>query len=174
AEPAGSGEIADGNGTNDSDPSETNTGTIVVTAADGIGSVKINGTTVSSVGQHIAGADGTLTITSIDLATGHIGYSYTLADNTSGDATHDDFSVVVSDSDGDTATGTLRVNIVDDEPTAHNDTDSIGLVTHVATGNVITGADTASPAAGADTVGADDAHITAIQGAGASDNSFDA
>ena len=71
---------------------------------------------MTGVGQHIAGASGTLTITSDDLATGHIGYSYTLTDNTSGDTTHDDFSVVVTDTDGDTATATLTVHIVDDCP----------------------------------------------------------
>jgi hypothetical protein len=41
-EPAGTGEIADGNGTNDSDASETNAGTIVFTAEDGLESVTIN------------------------------------------------------------------------------------------------------------------------------------
>ena len=47
-EPAGSGEIADGNGANDSDSSETNSGTIVFSAEDGLDSVTINGTEVTA------------------------------------------------------------------------------------------------------------------------------
>ncbi|HEX5237992.1 MAG TPA: DUF5801 repeats-in-toxin domain-containing protein, partial [Sphingomicrobium sp.] len=172
--PAGSGEIADGNPFNNSDSSETNTGTIVFTAPDGLQSVTVDGVAITAVGQTIAGQFGTMTITSIDLATGQIGYSYTLADNTSGDNTQDLFSVVVTDKGGNTATGSLTVHIVDDVPTARNDTDSTDLVTHVATGNVITGADTTSGAAGADTVGADNAQITAVSGAGGSTSTFNA
>jgi len=172
-EPAGSGEIADGNGTNNSDPSEANSGTFVVNSPDGVASVTINGVAVTGVGQHIAGAFGTLTINSFDSTTGVGTYTYVLADNTSGDATHDDFTLVVTDTDGDAATGTLTVNIVDDVPTARNDTDSIDLVTHIATGNVITGANTTSLAAGADTVGADNGTVNAISGAGGSTSSFD-
>jgi VCBS repeat-containing protein len=173
-QPAGSGEIADGNATNNSDPSETNTGTIVFNAQDGLQSITVDGTAITTVGQTIAGQFGTMTITSIDLATGQIGYSYTLTTNTSGDTTADHFSVVVTDSDGDQASATLTVHIVDDVPTAHNDTDLTGLDSHVATGNVITGADTTSGAAGADVVGADNAQLTGISGAGGSDTTADA
>ncbi|HET8785347.1 MAG TPA: VCBS domain-containing protein, partial [Candidatus Limnocylindrales bacterium] len=175
AEPAGSGEIADGDGTNNSDGSETNTGAIVFTAEDGLESVTINGEAVTEVGQQIAGEFGTLTITGIDLNNGQITYSYTLGDNTSGDATQDVFAIVVTDDDGDQATGSLTVNIVDDVPTARNDTDTTDLVNHVATGNVMTGADTTSGAAGADTVGADNATLTAVSSNnnGNSDSSLD-
>jgi VCBS repeat-containing protein len=162
SEPAGSGEIADGNGTNDSDSSETNTGTIVFSSADGVASVTVNGTAITTVGQMITGSFGVMTITSINLVTGQIGYSYTLSDNTSGDATHDDFSVVVTDTDGDTATGTLKVNIIDDVPTAHNDTDASDAVTGIATGNVITGVDTTSSPGGIDVVGADNAQVAGL------------
>ena len=117
-EPAGSGEIADGNPFNNSDSSETNTGTIVFTAPGGLQSVTVDGVAITAVGQTIAGQFGTMTITSINLATGQIGYSYTLADNTSGDNTQDLFSVVVTDKGGSTATGSLTVHIVDDVPTA--------------------------------------------------------
>ncbi len=154
---------------------ESTTGTIAFTAQDGLDSVSINDVVVASVGQQIAGAHGTLTITSIDLVSGEIGYSYTATDNTT-DGTDDfeNFTVIVTDNDGDTATGTLHINIADDEPIALNDTDSTDLVTHVATGNVMTGADTTSGAAGADTVGADDASLTAVSSnnTGASDSSF--
>ena len=165
-EPAGSGEIADGIGTNNSDPSETNTGTIAFSAQDGLDSITVQGAggpvtiTGASVGTTIQGQFGVITITGVNFATGQITYSYTLSDNTSGDNTHDDFTIVVKDSDGDTATGTLRVNIIDDHPTAHNDTDSIVGNATSTDGNVITGADTTSGNAGKDVVGADDATVT--------------
>ncbi|HMC68063.1 MAG TPA: Ig-like domain-containing protein, partial [Mycobacteriales bacterium] len=79
-----------------------------------------------------------------------------------------------NNSDGDTATGSLTVHIVDDVPTARNDTDSVDLQSHIAAGNVMTGVGTTSGAAGADTVGADNAHVTGVTGAGGSDTSFDA
>ena len=175
-EPAGSGEIADGNGSNNSDGSETNTGTIVFTTDGGFSSITVDGVAITQVGQTIQGQFGVMTITGIDLNSGQITYSYTLSDNTSGDKTHDLFTVVVTDKTGDTATGTLTVNIIDDVPTARNDTDSTDLVSHVATGNVMTGADTTSGAAGADTVGADNASLSAVSsnGTGHADSSFDA
>jgi hypothetical protein len=157
-EPAGSGEIADGNSLNNSDTSETNSGTIVYTAEDGLQSITVNGTAITGVGQVIHGQFGTMTITSI--ADGAIGYSYTLLDNTSGDNTADNFSVVVTDSDGDTATGTLTVHIADDVPTAHNDADSLTGSDTSTDGNVMTGAGTDSGSSGADVTGADNATVT--------------
>jgi len=161
-EPAGSGEIADGNGANNSDPSERTDGTITFNPGDGPATVTINGTAVTGAGQNISGSFGTLTIDSYD-ANGTITYHYVLGDNTSGDTTHDDFNVVVTDQDGDHSNGTLTINIVDDVPTAHNDTDSMATGSFgPETGNVITGAGTTSGAAGADVVGADNANVSAI------------
>ncbi len=174
-EPAGSGEIADGNGGNNSDTSETHGGTIIIDSPDGVDGVTINGVLVTGViGQTIAGAFGTLTITGFN--GDNILYSYTLNDNTSGDNTHDDFSVTVTDDDGDQATATLVVNIIDDVPTARPDTDSIPAGQFgPATGNVITDAsagDNGDGDNGADTVGADNAHISLVTGFnGSSDNS---
>ena len=109
-EPAGSGEIADGNGANNSDTSEAHGGTIIIDSPDGVSGVSINGVAVTGVpGQVISGAFGTLTITGFSGT--NILYTYTLTDNTSGDTTHDDFSVTVTDPDGDQATATLVVNI---------------------------------------------------------------
>ncbi|HEY6661952.1 MAG TPA: DUF5801 repeats-in-toxin domain-containing protein [Sphingomicrobium sp.] len=178
-EPAGSGEIADGNGGNNSDNSETTTGAIIIDSPDtpnGV-SITVNGVTtvVSGVpGQVIHGQFGDLTITGFSGQ--NILYSYTLRDNTSGDTTHDDFSVTVTDNDGDTATATLRIDIVDDVPTARPDTDSIPAGQFgPATGNVITDAsagDNGDGDNGADTVGADNAHISLVTGFnGSSDNS---
>src|SRR5207302_3382402 len=87
---------------------------------------------------------------------------------------HDDFTVVVTDHDGDTDTATLTVNIHDDVPVARNDTDSVPAGSFaVVDGNVVTGAGTTSGAAGADTPGADGASITAVSGAGGSDSTFE-
>jgi len=153
-EPAGSGESADGNSSDNDDTSETTTGVILIDAKDDPSVVTINGTAVTSVGQVIAGAHGNLTITSISDTV--IGYTYTLTDNTSGNDTHDDFLVTVTDNDGDQASATLTIDIVDDVPTARPDTDSIASGQYgPVTGNVITDAsagDAGDSDAGADTV----------------------
>ena len=134
--PAGSGEIADGNVANNSDTSETTTGSIRFVSLDGIGSITLNGTAITAVGQAINGASGTVTITSIDLAGGVIGYSYSLTNSTLGDNTTDNFAVVVTDTDGDTAAGTLTIAIIDDVPTARPDTGSV-VEGATVTGNVL-------------------------------------
>ncbi|WP_326914036.1 beta strand repeat-containing protein [Sphingopyxis chilensis] len=155
-EPAGSASEAN---------SETTTGSIVYDAADGLDAITINGTAVTAVGQVITTPLGQLTITS--LTPGNVGYSYTLADNSdaNGDPT-DIFTVVVTDRDGDTATATLTIDVVDDVPTARADTDAVAAGSFAPeAGNVLTGAGTTSGAAGADTPGADDAVLTGIRGA---------
>jgi len=155
AEPQGSNAAADIEGTS---------GTIVFVAQDGLDSVTVNGVEITSgsVGQTIQGEFGVLTITSVNLANGQIGYTYLISDNTNpgGDGHHDDFSVVVTDSDGDVATATLTVDIIDDTPTANNDTDSVDVQTGIAAGNVVTAVGTTNN--GADTVGADNAHVTGL------------
>ena len=134
--PARTGEPA---GSNEPSNSETTTGSISYTAADGPPVVTIDGTAVTFVGQAFVHAGvGTLTITSI--AAGSIGYSYTLADNTSGDTTSDSFAVVVTDKDGDHNDKTLTISIVDDAPTATVDTNFVNegaLLTVVAAGGVL-------------------------------------
>lgn len=144
--------------------SELTAGTIAYTAPDGPATVTIDGVAVTAVGQNFTGSFGTLTITSI--AAGAIGYEYELTTNTSGDATFDDFAVVVTDQDGDNTPGTLVIDIVDDVPTARADIDSVkedGPT--VADGNVISGANVADANATdgvADTKGADGATVTAV------------
>ncbi|WP_189522267.1 Ig-like domain-containing protein, partial [Mesorhizobium sp. M8A.F.Ca.ET.181.01.1.1] len=120
-EPAGSGEIADHDGTNNSDPSETATGALTITTgSDTIGHLYVTDKNNLQVevtnGGLVHGQYGDLTITGTP-ATGYT-YSYTLLDNTSGNTTHDDFAVQVVDSDGDPASTTLSIAIVDDVPTA--------------------------------------------------------
>ena len=75
AEPAGTDAASD---------SESTSGTIVFIAEDGLSAILINGVEITATGQEFVSPFGTLTITSIDLATGEIGFDYTLADNTLG------------------------------------------------------------------------------------------
>ncbi|TIQ02867.1 Ig-like domain-containing protein, partial [Mesorhizobium sp.] len=123
-EPAGSGEIADNNGANNSDPSETATGALTITTgSDTIGHLYVTDKNNVQIdvtnGGLVHGQYGDLTITGTP-ATGYT-YSYTLLDNTTGNGTHDDFAVQVVDSDGDPASTTLSIDIVNDVPHAVND-----------------------------------------------------
>ncbi|MEO0691212.1 MAG: Ig-like domain-containing protein, partial [Pseudomonadota bacterium] len=101
-ETPGSGEIADGDAGNNSDPSETTGATIAFTSADGLGSVSIAGVTLDEGGfpqTIVDDATGVLIVTALtfDPATGAgtITYEYTLADNTSGDDTSVSFDLAV-------------------------------------------------------------------------------
>ncbi|AMK22831.1 MULTISPECIES: Ig-like domain-containing protein [unclassified Sphingobium] len=128
-EPAGSAAASD---------SERTTGTIAITANDGLAGVTINGVAITTVGQTVVTPLGVLTITSI--AQDAIGYSYVLSDNVVGAPPAEVFTVVVTDNDGDQASATLTISIADDAPTAVNDVDSVtedGPL--VADGNVLTG-----------------------------------
>jgi T1SS-143 domain-containing protein len=154
-EPEGSGEhaAAGANG----DTSETTNGTINFSAPDGPAIIRIDGVVVTgAIGQQFVGDHGTLTITSYNAGTGQIGYSYTLADNTSGEGTFDDFALQVEDQDGDIANDTLVIDIIDDEPAANDDTDTVDNNTDQAVGNVITGSGTEEGTGNADYPGADD------------------
>src|SRR6185312_16303953 len=73
----------------------------------------------------------------------------------------DTFALTVLDGSGTTGTANLVIDIKDDVPTARPDADSVGTGTSTI-GNVITGADTTSLGAGADTLGADGAHVSHI------------
>ncbi len=148
-------------GTEQETDSETTTGTISYTAPDGTGSVLINGVAITAVGQTFTSPDGTLTITSI--AEGAIGFSYTLNDNLLGVTEDGFFTVTVIDTDGDTASASLLIEVLDDAPIARNDTDGVAAGTYgPESGNVITGVGTTSGPAGADNVGADGATLTGI------------
>ena len=62
SEPAGSGEIADGNPTNNSDLSETVSGTIAFTSPDGVSVISLGGHALTGAPQTFAdGTTGTLT-----------------------------------------------------------------------------------------------------------------
>ncbi|MBK5000369.1 retention module-containing protein [Pseudomonas sp. S31] len=128
--------LADGSAPNES--ALTQQGTFKVTAPDGLQSLSVGGITVVSNGaavgfpQSITTPEGnTLTVTGYNPSTGVVSYSYTLVDNEShptGDGINsisEQFSVIAKDVDGDTRTGTLDVNIVDDVPQANPDSDSV-------------------------------------------------
>ena len=139
--------------------SETTDGRIAIaTGGDALASLVINNVNVTAGGT-VTGASGTL---SVSVSQGVYSYSYTLTDNTSGDATTDSFNVIVTDSDGDSAQDTLVIAIQDDTPSAADDTDNIAAGAYgPVTGNVITDAEGDG---GADTQGADGAAVTAVTG----------
>uniref|UniRef100_UPI000F77086C beta strand repeat-containing protein n=1 Tax=Kiloniella majae TaxID=1938558 RepID=UPI000F77086C len=159
----------------------TQTGDFTVTAVDGVDDVTINGVLVIENGSLTNNPVTTplgnsLTVTGFNSTTGEVTYNYTLGDNENhptGNGENDLFdnmNVVVTDNDGDSASDTLSVRIVDDVPTAVDDVDSVtedGPL--VADGNVITGAggsDANATDGVADTAGADG--ITSIAWSGVS------
>ncbi|MER8696373.1 hypothetical protein NKI77_26000, partial [Mesorhizobium opportunistum] len=180
--PAGSGELADHDAGNDSDPSEHNTGTFTINSPDGIGSVTINGQVISAAALANSGSTSIdittplgnmLTINGYDASTGQVSYSYTLLHSEThpagSDPIFDNMTVTVTDTDGDVSLpGTLSVQIVDDVPTANPDANSVAAGSHAEiSGNVITGVGETDPSTGADVKGADSATVTSAFGTGA-------
>ncbi|WP_284282780.1 beta strand repeat-containing protein, partial [Mesorhizobium amorphae] len=160
-----------------SDAETSSVGTININAPDGIGSIVINGVTVTGVGQQIPGQFGYITIVSFDPGTGAIEYNYTVTESvthpeqTNGfdpnDTVPDNFSITVTDVDGDSASTTFAVAIIDDVPTAVADIDSIAAGQFdPATGNVLAGgtdgADANATDGNADTEGADGAAVVGV------------
>ena len=184
-EPAGSAEAADGNPNNNSVTSETASGTITFTSLDGVSAVTLadgsgtQHTLVAGTATTFADVVGGATIGQITafytLGAGNvdtISYTYVLTDNvhhTTSTLFRDNLVVKVTDSNGDTASGTLVVTIVDDAPIAKNDTDLEATTErelNPATGNVITGQeapDLDGDNLVADILGADGGvHLTAV------------
>ncbi|QXI13501.1 retention module-containing protein [Pseudomonas zeae] len=130
----------------------TQSGSFTVTAPDGLTSLNVGGINLINGGvavgfpQSITTQLGnTLTITGYNPATGVVSYSYTLNGNEShaaGDGANnlsEQFTVIAGDSNGDTATGTLDVNITDDVPKAFDDSNGTASETQLTlTGNVLT------------------------------------
>lgn len=109
----------------------TQTGVFTVNAADGLQSLIVGGLEVISGGV-VAGfplssptaLGNTFSVTGYDPATGEVSYSYTLqdaVDHPAGDGTNsvgESFTVVAHDADGDSASSTLQISIIDDVPQA--------------------------------------------------------
>lgn len=110
----------------------TQSGSFTISIPDGFGSLTIGGTpvvtgsTVAAFPLAIATPLGTLIITGINFGTGIVSYDYELSSNTLthglGDngenSVFDNIPVVLTDTDGDMASATLKVRIVDDVPDA--------------------------------------------------------
>ncbi|WP_423205120.1 retention module-containing protein [Pseudomonas kribbensis] len=131
----------------------TQAGSFSISAPDGLTSLSIGGISVIVGGvpvgfpQSITTQLGnTLTITGYNPANGTVSYSYTLNGNDAhpaGDGANslsEHFTVIAGDSNGDTATGSLDVNITDDVPKAVDDSNaSTASETNLTlTGNVLT------------------------------------
>ena len=113
-----------------------------ISAPDGVATIVIGEVTVFANGHLVLGSDGApvkvdtgegyLQVTGFNPATGRLEYRYTLTDSTQ---EHDQgkanehfthlLPVTVTDSDGDRGSSTIAVVIRDDEPTAHNDANSV-------------------------------------------------
>ncbi|MGL3823002.1 beta strand repeat-containing protein, partial [Sphingopyxis sp. R3-92] len=169
----------------------TKPGSFTVSTPDGLGNVTVGGTQVVTNGVFTAGTAtsplGVVNITGFTPVVGADGsviggtftYEYVLSDNTlthpaqGTDNVTDSFAVVVTDSDGSTDTASLDVRIIDDVPTAANDTDSVTEDSGseesppTADGNVLTGAggsDANATDGVKDVQGADGATVTAVAG----------
>ena len=115
--------------------STTVTGNFTISVPDGVGTLTVNGTPVDASALTNSGTmpvaittplGNTLTITGYNSSTGVVSYSYTLLDNEThsgagADSLYDNLAVSVTDSDGDSASSTLSIKIVDDVPTANPD-----------------------------------------------------
>ena len=130
-----------------------------ISAPDGVATIVIGEVTVFANGHLVRGSDGApvkvetgegyLQVTGFNPATGRLEYTYTLTDSTlehSREGADKHFThllpVTVTDSDGDRGSSTISVVIRDDEPTAHNDANSItegDSEDVVCSGNVLTG-----------------------------------
>ncbi|MEZ0271309.1 MAG: retention module-containing protein [Methylophilaceae bacterium] len=119
-------DLTDGN--DSAKESTTVPGTFTITAPDGvqnltIGSVAIITNGVFTAATITSALGNTLSVTSYDAGTGVVSYTYTLNDNTTTHAAADgensvyeNFPVEVTDTDNDTNSATLSVQIVDDVP----------------------------------------------------------
>ncbi|MFS2200897.1 retention module-containing protein, partial [Pseudomonas sp. Pseusp3] len=135
----------------------TQNGTFTVTALDGLQTLTVGGIAVVSGGvaagfpqTAVTPLGSTLTITGFNAVTGVVSYSYTLNDNEAHPSANganslpESFNVVATDTDGDTMTGQINVNIIDDLPSAKPDSSSVvegGTVNISVLGNDVSGAD---------------------------------
>ncbi|WP_292476486.1 type I secretion C-terminal target domain-containing protein, partial [Mesorhizobium sp.] len=124
----GAGESA---GSDTSKESTTQGGTFTIASPDGIATLSIDGHAfitngVFSAGSFTTALGNTLNVTGYNAATGVVSYTYTLNDNeahAAGQGTNslfENMTVSLTDQDGQNATGTLSVNIVDDVPTLNS------------------------------------------------------
>ncbi|MFJ3484233.1 retention module-containing protein [Pseudomonas sp. NPDC090202] len=143
-------------GSNPDHDALTQTGTIKVTAADGLQTLTVGGINVVENGMPLPSpqsvtlpSGSTLTILGFNPATGEVSYSYTLNSpetHNQGDGTinNEQIAVHAVDSDGDVANGNVTVHVLDDVPHANPDI-----------GHVLEGGETSGNILANDTAGAD-------------------
>ncbi|MEX0295310.1 retention module-containing protein [Pseudomonas putida] len=130
----------------------TQQGSFTVLAPDGVYNLSVGGINVvtagvvTGVGQSITtGLGNTLTITGYNPATGVVSYSYTLTgaeqhvEGEGNNSQGEQLPVLVSDSDGDVAQGSLDVIVRDDAPQAVDDSNAVAATEQQTelTGNVL-------------------------------------
>ncbi|MFK8331342.1 retention module-containing protein [Pseudomonas sp. BJa5] len=141
-----------GDGSAPNNAALTQAGSFTVGAPDGLQTLTVGGITVVSGGVAVGFPQSattplgnTLTITGYNAATGVVSYTYTLLDNeahaTGNDANglSESFVVTATDTDGSSASGNIDVNIIDDLPTAVNDSNAVTAseTQQILTGNVL-------------------------------------
>ncbi|WP_336957775.1 beta strand repeat-containing protein [Sphingobium aquiterrae] len=152
-------------------PALTQSGSFQLSALDGITTVTVGGQPIFTGNGFvpnvtIANAYGTLTVTGFtptvdgdgQVTGGTVTYSYVLNDNTllhvgaNADSLTDSFVVAITDTDGSTDNASLDISIVDDVPTAHDDSAAQSAENAPISINVLTndvpGADGVDPASG--------------------------
>jgi VCBS repeat-containing protein len=144
-------------GSHAGDGSTATTGVISYTPGDNPDTVTIGGVT-ATVGAVVHGTHGDLTVTGVDTTNHTVSYTYTLTspvtsatanDGANNEGPGDTFAVVITDTDGSSATTSVVVDVTDDVPTAIADVNAIaagayGPVTGNVETNDIQGADGAS------------------------------
>ena len=118
--------LADGSQAGQADAPTTASGSLVITAPDGVASIVIGGIVVFEkgglTGNTVSTDEGTLAVTGFDPVTGELSFTYELSGNTtehSGSGMDDishDLTVTVTDMDGTEVDSTITVNVVDDVP----------------------------------------------------------
>ncbi|MBN7795690.1 retention module-containing protein [Parahaliea mediterranea] len=144
-------EAALSSGSNAPSTAETTSGAFsITTGVDSLASLVVAGQDVTGGGV-VQGQYGTLTVT---VSGGAYSWSYTLQDAAShpnagstgtAEGVAENFAVTVTDDDGDTASANLVVDILDDGPSAVEDSNSAAEGGEAVTGNVL-----ANDSAGAD------------------------
>lgn len=120
------------NGTSPNAPALTKTGIFTFVATDGIDDLKVGGTfvvengLVKNLNTAIVTANGIIKVTSVNIATGTVAYTYTLTkaathaagggDNSVTSPLFDKISVSLTDRDGSAKASTINVKVIDDAP----------------------------------------------------------
>ena len=139
------------NGSEAGDKPISASGSLLISAPDGVASIVIGGKqvvvneTLTSIENDlkIPMDEGTLIVEGFDKVTGELTFTYTLTDNTTEhntDATDTQvshvFTVMVTDMDGTAVGSTITVNIVDDVPSISIDREATGAYGSDVTGSV--------------------------------------